>query len=246
MVGAQRNPFLLLEQGGILRGRKGNNLLVHAYRTNSLYFSFSFFVSIFPLIFPFFSFSLFFYFVISLRWLLLWFLPLFCYCSSLFAHGKGLLLQRLSWPDFTVLALNHLCLVWVYLPTTTGPFMCHSPSPDKDDYFVCQSVMLWCGFSLPILHGMNLVAPAQFCPFGWCVISVGHFPQKSPGRNLKIGFPLSPPPNHTRLHLTHDLTASCIGWVQAGEAQALRVPFFHMSKICLSLTHPPCSGGLPA
>ena len=88
--------------------------------------------------------------------------------------------------------------------------------------------MLWCGFSLPILHGMHLVAPAQFCPFGWCVISVGHFPQKSPGKNLKIGFPLPPPPNHTRLHLTHDLTASCIGWVQAGEAWALRVPFFHM------------------
>ena len=51
--------------------------------------------------------------------------------------------------------------------------------------------LLWCGFSLPIPHGMHLVTPTQLCPFGWCVILAGHSPQKSPSRNLKIGFPLS-------------------------------------------------------
>ena len=92
-------------------------------------------------------------------------------------------------------------------------------------------------FSLPIPHGMHLVAPTQFCPFGWCVIQAGHFPKKSPGRNLKIGFPLTPPPNHVLLPLTHDLTASCIDWVQAGEVWALRVPSFHMrpKSVCCSL-----------
>ena len=52
-------------------------------------------------------------------------------------------------------------------------------------------------FSLSIPHGMHLVAPTQLCPFRWYVIPARHFPQKSPGRNLKIGFPLSPPPHQT-------------------------------------------------
>ena len=91
--------------------------------------------------------------------------------------------------------------------------------------------------SLSMPHDMHLVAPAQLCPFGWCVIPVGHFPAKSLGRNVKIGFPLSSPPNHALLPLTHDLTVSCIGWVQAGEAWALRVPFFYMcpKSVCRSL-----------
>ena len=41
-------------------------------------------------------------------------------------------------------------------------------------------------------------------------------------------FPLSPPPNHTPLPLTHDPTTSHIGWVQAGGAWALRVLSFHV------------------
>ena len=49
--------------------------------------------------------------------------------------------------------------------------------------------------------------------------------------------PLSPPPNHTLLPLTYDLTASCIGWVQVGEVWALRVPSFHLcpKSACRSL-----------
>ena len=88
---------------------------------------------------------------------------------------------------------------------------------------------------------------AQFCPFGWCVIPPGHFPRKSPGRNLKIGFPFSLPPNHALYPLIHDLTVSCIDWVQAGEVWALRMPSFYVCpKIYLLLSRPPWSGGLPA
>ena len=54
------------------------------------------------------------------------------------------------------------------------------------------------------------------------------YPQKSQSKNLRIGFPLSPPPNHTLLPLTHDLTTFCIGWVQASDVQALCVLHFHV------------------
>ena len=92
-------------------------------------------------------------------------------------------------------------------------------------------------FSLHIPHDMHLVASAQLCSFGQCIIPVGHFPQKSLDRNLKIVFPLSPPPNHALLSLTHDFTVSCIGWVQAGEVWAYRMPSFHMcpKSACCSL-----------
>ena len=141
MVGARRNPFLLLVECRILRGRERNNLLVHAWRTNSLFFLFlslflffllSFLSFLFPC-FPFFGLS-----QVVVTVILALFSP-FSFPS--FVHGKGLLLQRLPWPDFIVLALNHLCLVQVYLPTTIGPSVCHSPSPDKENYFVCQSTM---------------------------------------------------------------------------------------------------------
>ena len=54
---------LLLAECRILKGREGNNLLVHACRTNSLFFPFLFsflslFVFVFPFIFPFSSFFL--------------------------------------------------------------------------------------------------------------------------------------------------------------------------------------------
>ena len=75
---------------------------------------------------------------------------------------------------------------------------------------------------------MHLVTQLSFCPFGWCAIPAGHFPQKSLDRNLNIGLPLSSPPNHALLPLTYDLTVSCIGWVQAGEVWALRVLSFHI------------------
>ena len=145
MVGARRNPFLLLVEGRILRGRKGNNLLVHACRINSLFFLFPSLFLFFLLSFLSFLFPCFLFcdpsqvvVTVVLAFFSLLFLLFF---PSLFTHGKSLLLQRLPWPDFTVLAFNHICLVWVYLSTTTGSSVCHSPSPNKEDYFVCQSAV---------------------------------------------------------------------------------------------------------
>ena len=91
-------------------------------------------------------------------------------------------------------------------------------TPDKEGYFVCLPAMLQCEFSLslPIPHDMHLVVPTH-PSFGWYVIPVGCIPQKSQSRNPRIGFPLSPPPDHALLPLTHDLTTSCIGWVQVGD-----------------------------
>ena len=140
---------------------------------------------------------------------------------------------------------NHLYLVWVYLSTTTGPSVCHSPSLDKKKLF-CLFVYhgtLSCygvnAFSLPILHGMHIVTLAQLCPFGWYVIPAGHFPQKSPSRNLKISF--SPLLTTKLCPLISDptLTVSCFGWVQVGEVWALRVPLFHVcpKSVCYSCAY---------
>jgi len=111
----------------------------------------------------------------------------------------------------------------VHLSTTIGLSVCHSLSPNKKKLFCLfvYRVTLFCygvsAFSLPISHGMHLVVLVQLYSFKWYVITAGHFPQKSPSRNLKIGFPLSTRLNHTLLPLIHDLTVSCIGWVQASE-----------------------------
>ena len=135
------------------------------------------------------------------------------------------------------------------MPTTTSMSLPITRQKGLFCLLVCRGTpfMLRCGclFSpYPSWHAPSGLD--QLCPFRWCVILVGHFPQKSPGRNLKIGLSLSPLPNHILLPLTHDLTVSCIGWIQAGEVWALRVPSFYVSpKICLLLSHPPWSGRLP-
>ena len=119
--------------------------------------------------------------------------------------------------------LVHQSLSHHHLPVLTV-------TPNKEGYFVCLPAVLQCecSLSLPIPHGMHLVVPAHPCFLWWYVISAEHFPQKSQSRNPKIGFPLSPPPNHTLLPLTHDLTTSCIGWVQAGDVWAFHVLHFHV------------------
>ena len=131
------------------------------------------------------------------------------------------------------MALNNLCLVWVYLLTTTGSSICHSPSLDKIKLFclfVYRSTISYYGlgaFSLPIPHGMHLVVQTQFC-FFWVVYHPSRtLPPKKPEQEPQ-NKSLSPPPNHALLPLTHDLTVSCIGWVQAGEVCALRMPLFHI------------------
>ena len=78
-------------------------------------------------------------------------------------------------------------------------------------------------FSLTISYSMHLVIPAHFVFFGWYVILVGYFPQKSLSENPKIGSLFSPPPNHTLSYLWPMAHLPCIGWVQVGDAWALCV-----------------------
>ena len=87
---------------------------------------------------------------------------------------------------FTILALNNLCLVWVYLSTTVGPFVCHSLSPDKGKLFclfVSRGTLSSYGlsvFSLSIPHGTHLVVPTKFY-FFWVVCHLSKtFPPKEP------------------------------------------------------------------
>ena len=82
----------------------------------------------------------------------------------------------------------------MYLLTTTGPTVCHFLSSDKRKLFclfVCRGTLSYYSvgaFSISISYGMHLVVLVQLCPFEWYVIPAGHFPQKSPSRNLKNRF----------------------------------------------------------
>ena len=61
--------------------------------------------------------------------------PPLLYCAR-----QGSFISCLSWLAFTILAFNYLCLVWVYLPTTTSSSVLVASLllPDKEDYFVCS------------------------------------------------------------------------------------------------------------
>ena len=107
-------------------------------------------------------------------------------------------------------------------------WLCHSPLPDKEDYFVCLfivaflSTTMWV-FSLAIPHGIHLVIPTH-PTFFWVVCHPSRTsPQKNLSRNPRIDFPFSPPPDHTLSYLWPMTHHSCIGWVQIGSAWALCV-----------------------
>ena len=106
--------------------------------------------------------------------------------------------------------------------------------------FACRGTLI-CYDVSDLSFFLSLIACTQwsqliFASFGQYVILARHFPQKNLSKNPKIGFPLSPPPDHALLPLTHDLTTSCIGWVQAGEIWALHVLHFHVcpKSVCYS------------
>ena len=152
----------------------------------TLYFLLSFSSNI-PLSYIFFSFFSFFllFFSILVFYSLVFQVPIVVLVSSPI-HGNGLFLWCLPWSGFTILTLNYLCLVCVYLLTTTGPSVCHSPSLDKRKLFclfVCRGTLFCYGvgaFSLLIPHGMHLVVPTQFC-FFWVVChSSKTLPPKEP------------------------------------------------------------------
>ena len=135
MAGVQENSLFLAESRA-LRGREGINLLVHACRSNSLFFSFLLFeYSPFLSFFSFFSFFLLF-FSILVFYSSVFQVPIVVLVSSPI-HGNGLFLWCLPWSGFTILTLNYLCLVLMCLPTTTGSSVCHYPSLNKRKLFIC-------------------------------------------------------------------------------------------------------------
>ena len=92
-----------------------------------------------------------------------------------------------------------------------------------------------------------------WCPFlprCRCHPSRTYLPKELGQEPQNKSFPLSPPPNHTPLPLTHNPTTSHIGWVQAGGAWASLVLSLLVcpkstccSCICLGLEA--CLHGLP-
>ena len=140
-------------------------------------------------------------------------------------------LWSLSWLVLTILALNCLCLVWVSLLTTYWSsvvatttylcWLCRSPLLDKEGYFVCLLAMGFstrysvCALSLSLMActwWFQLILTS----FGWHVVLVGHFPQKSLSKDPRIGF--FPFPHHQTMPSDLWPTTSYIGWVQAGGA----------------------------
>ena len=125
------------------------------------------------------------------------------------------------------------------LPSTTGlsvaqptPLTCASCATlhhqaKKTILSVCLLTFYSVGaLSLPISHGKHLVVPTHPC-FFWAVCHPSRtFPPKEPKQEPQNRF--SPLPTAKPYPLTFDPwpTTSCIGWVQAGDAWALRVLCF--------------------
>ena len=96
-------------------------------------------------------------------------------CSG---HSRGLLIV-LAVTNFTIFSFNHICLVWVYLPTTTSSFASLFPALDKEKLFYllayrgalsCHGVGV---FSLyPSWHAPN-GSSLNLASFGWSVIPAG-------------------------------------------------------------------------
>jgi len=77
----------------------------------------------------------------------------------------------------------------------------------------------------------------MFTFFGWDVILVGYFPQKSLSRNPKIGSLFSPLLDHTFSYLWPVGHLPYIGWVQVDGAWTLCACFASIWVHCFSGTH---------
>ena len=90
---------------------------------------------------------------------------------------------------------DHLLVLNGSATTTYLCWLCHFLPLDKEGYFVCLFVC--CGFFYPLQCVCSLSLSLMACAwwfqlilasFGWHVIQVGHFPQKSLSKNPRIGF----------------------------------------------------------
>ena len=110
---------------------------------------------------------------------------------------------------------DHLLVVSCSATITYLCWLCHSPLPNKEDYFVCLFAVAFlpvtvCVLSLSLSFSLSLMACTYWfqlilTSFGWHVIPTGHFPQKSLSKNPKIGFfPFPTARPCSLLPLTHD------------------------------------------
>jgi len=156
---------ILWRKGEILKGERGKpTYWCMLFQTNSLlsFLVFFPFLSVFVLIFFFFSYSVFFFYVVKN--------PLFF--LSLHRARQGPLYSACRDQCFTVLPLNRLCLVWVYLPTT----LCDThPCQTEADLFypsVCRSISSCHDINAFSLHSQSMhpTVPSQIASFGWSII----------------------------------------------------------------------------
>ena len=166
--------FAFLEKGKILKGERGKPIYWCMLFELTLFFlsQFSFFSSLFSFLSFFFSFPLALFFFSR------------CEMYSLFFHRfyrarQGPLYSAYRDQCFTVLPLNRLCLVWVYLPTIlcdTKPCQTEADSfcPTVRRGLSCHDVNL---FS-PHTQSMHSTVPSQIASFRWSIIPAGRTSQK--------------------------------------------------------------------
>ena len=104
---------------------------------------------------------------------------------------------------------DHLLVVNGLATTTYLCWLCRSPLPDKEGYFICLLAMTFstpysvCALSLSILNGMHLVIPAHPYFFWMTCHSSKTFPPKNLSKKTIIGFFFSLPITRP-CPLTHD------------------------------------------
>ena len=162
LSGFSTQMFLRFSQrAGFHEGEKGP---IYRCMPTILILTFSFFLVVFFLFFPTRFFPISFLSFLSLSQSFR--------CSSFLFTARPSFYSACRDPDFTILALNSLCLVWMYWSTITVPSVCRPPITRQGRVFcllVCRGIFSCYGldyFSLPIPHGMHLMVPTQLASFG--------------------------------------------------------------------------------
>ena len=99
--------------------------------------------------------------------------------------------------------VDHLLVISGSATTIYLCWLCRSPLPEKEGYFVCLLAVAFstrysvCALSLSLPLSLPLMACTWWfqlilVSFGWYVIPTGHFPRKNLSKNPKIGFFLLP------------------------------------------------------